>query len=102
MTRPHACNILFPSRRSSDLLGESAERPTAGRGPEPHGAFVAGGGEAFAVGAEGQRLDSTLVHQGRADGPARRHLPESRRPVPRSEEHTSELQSLTNIVCLLL
>src|SRR5437016_6366791 len=30
------------------------------------------------------------------------HLHLHRRPLPRSEEHTSELQSLTNLVCRLL
>src|SRR5258706_11035754 len=29
-------------------------------------------------------------------------LPPDAKPVPRSEEHTSELQSLTNLVCRLL
>src|SRR5438046_7695295 len=33
---------------------------------------------------------------------ARRHFPGEPVMVPRSEEHTSELQSLTNLVCRLL
>src|SRR5438093_2124957 len=32
----------------------------------------------------------------------RRHAVEEMRRLPRSEEHTSELQSLTNLVCRLL
>src|ERR1035438_10849824 len=32
----------------------------------------------------------------------RRHLPDERRALTRSEEHTSELQSLRHLVCRLL
>src|SRR5437016_9302632 len=53
------------------------------------------GGRRAAVGARCQD------HRGRVPGPARVHgdLGTERR---RSEEHTSELQSLTNLVCRLL
>src|SRR5438093_5625857 len=41
-------------------------------------------------------------HLGRASTPGRRSSGFERHDRPRSEEHTSELQSLTNLVCRLL
>src|SRR5437016_7071014 len=50
-------------------------------------------------------LSRSLRHRGRA-GPIPSHrssaLCDSPASAPRSEEHTSELQSLTNLVCRLL
>src|SRR5438093_5272779 len=42
------------------------------------------------------------LHAGRADADARDVLQLVLRAADRSEEHTSELQSLTNLVCRLL
>src|SRR5438093_1991649 len=54
----------------------------------------------------GGRQDRTRAHprQAHAGGPSQvRSHPRIRRPTAgRSEEHTSELQSLTNLVCRLL
>src|SRR5438093_3695654 len=55
-------------------------------------------------------LPISRVHVEQHDRPVPRHdgvaavdlEPERRRRAPRSEEHTSELQSLTNLVCRLL
>src|SRR5262249_61347695 len=50
----------------------------------------------------GERLEADVVHRAvAADDPQRLVLPAHLVP-PRSEEHTSELQSLTNILCRLL
>src|SRR5438093_5953251 len=73
----------FPTRRSSDLFRRQL-------------AFLAlalGVGD-FAVGP----LDLFEHFLGAMKDPDR----QSRRPQERSEEHTSELQSLTKLVCLLL
>src|SRR5262249_61151307 len=70
----------FPTRRSSDLQRAPA-RGLEGRGPAPRGAHPP--------------RRSEHVHP-----PQRR--PPRPRGRPRSEEHTSELQSLTNLVCRLL
>src|SRR5438046_6782193 len=68
----------FPTRRSSDL----GRQALVGDAPSVH------------------------LAQGRARGAARRGprqgAGEGLRMVHRSEEHTSELQSLTNLVCRLL
>src|SRR5438046_6474268 len=73
MTRRPPRSTLFPTRRSSDL------------GP--------------ALGAQAQ--DGSDHTQGRQQQHA--CLKSSSAPAnPRSEEHTSELQSLTNLVCRLL
>src|SRR5438046_3917383 len=69
----HRALHSFPTRRSSDLLRSAS-----------------------AAGA----TDSSPATSSCAAGPSR---PESRELVAgRSEEHTSELQSLTNLVCRLL
>src|SRR5438046_6730011 len=46
----------------------------------------------------------TLIKAVKCASPPQRLLPvfHQSRPQPRSEEHTSELQSLTNLVCRLL
>src|SRR5262249_58531644 len=74
-------------------------RPPEGLGRGPHGLGRlrprrGDGGRA----REGARP----APRGRARGGAGRAPSRARPPSPRSEEHTSELQSLTNIVCRLL
>src|SRR2546422_7784319 len=56
----------------------------------------------FTVGASGTSLAYTWKHNGTAlinDG---FHIFDQRRPIMRSEEHTSELQSRLHLVCRLL
>src|SRR5690606_41920620 len=87
----HRALPSFPTRRSSDLHPRHAVRLGARRGHE----HVAHGQErprfhgARARGARAPHRD----HLGPGGGAA--HL-------PRSEEHTSELQSRENLVCRLL
>src|SRR5690606_41396629 len=52
-----------------------------------------------AVAHAGARAPSSLRHR---PGRAGRNPSRGRRPPPRSEEHTSELQSRENLVCRLL
>src|SRR5262249_40417615 len=52
------------------------------RVPHPHGAVVAAGGQARAVGAERQAVDRGRVAPQGAQGPARFHVPELDRRVP--------------------
>src|SRR3989475_7395691 len=47
----------------------------------------------------GQRVRAVVAVGG---GERRRHLPGAHLHAPRSEEHTSELQSQSNLVCRLL
>src|SRR5262249_62128320 len=90
----------FPTRRSSDLhcfrprvLPAKGDQRLAWRADEVDGC------EPRAVGIEGEaRLER--VHR-RAAGKVYGYEPPAPLP-PRSEEHTSELQSLTNLVCRLL
>src|SRR5262249_59555842 len=96
---PHRALPSFPTRRSSDLvpiasrLGEEGEGYRLGMGVlDRLRATVA----AAACGMAARALREALVHatQRKQFG----------RPLAefRSEEHTSELQSLTNLVCRLL
>src|SRR5262249_61524177 len=77
----------FPTRRSSDLSGfwPSDARPSS-RGLRPAPVRKPGADRA-------RRSDRPRVRPQCASEPAR---------PARSEEHTSELQSLTNLVCRLL
>src|SRR5688572_32372505 len=72
-------STLFPTRRSSDLTFELGE----GGRLEP---------ELCSVGAV--CVTNALSWLGMIDEPMK--------PAPRSEEHTSELQSQSNLVCRLL
>src|SRR2546425_8663840 len=74
MIRRPPRSTLFPTRRSSDL-------PYSGRHPDPQPARTGGGNHAL-------RFESSRGH-----GPS---------VAARSEEHTSELQSLAYLVCRLL
>src|SRR5262249_60828982 len=70
----------FPTRRSSDLRARAAPAPRGCRPPAPRSR------------RNGCRCRACREEPG--SDRARRHS--------RSEEHTSELQSLTNLVCRLL
>src|SRR5205814_8107892 len=81
----------FPTRRSSDLGG--------GEGGDRSGAEFSGcaaGQQYVDETLEGvaRRQDATLQERG--------HAPPSCNLTSRSEEHTSELQSLRHLVCRLL
>src|SRR5262249_61803089 len=76
-----------PTRRSSDLARALAARHADRLRLEPHL-----GGRRLDQGRLGDPVDLLLRHV--AD--------EDQGHVERSEEHTSELQSLTNLVCRLL
>src|SRR5262249_59070421 len=83
----------FPTRRSSDL----PPCPPASCSPGRSGAAWSGGGPA-APPPRGSRRTPDRPRRPRGScGPSCRC-----RSSSRSEEHTSELQSLTNIVCRLL
>src|SRR5688572_31754310 len=86
MLRPPPRSTLFPTRRSSDLvLPTSASAIYGGR---------ASGGVMNVVlrhDYEGAELSLTYENVYRGQAPTRR-----------SEEHTSELQSQSNLVCRLL
>src|SRR5205823_11070040 len=85
----------FPTRRSSDLRAVLHQ--------PPHGSLVCAecGGTRF------ERASALIAHHGgeRALYDRAQRLPvqpDARRVAARSEEHTSELQSLAYLVCRLL
>src|SRR5690606_41907118 len=81
-----------PTRRSSDLAGPARSAgPAQAAGPARAAAQAAGPARAAAQAAGPARAAA------QAAGPAR-----AAAPAPRSEEHTSELQSRENLVCRLL
>src|SRR5262249_62293366 len=88
-------STLFPY---TTLFRSSALRRPAGR------AHPAGGLLERDRPGRGTKGAALAVHRrGRGEAQARPAGPENAdRPAPRSEEHTSELQSLTNLVCRLL
>src|SRR5207247_8613762 len=90
---PHASLHSFPTRRSSDLVGRSIATDTALRGLSPSALRPEGRREVF-----GHPADLVLGPQGAAPD----HAIEHALPAPRSEEHTSELQSRVDLVCRLL
>src|SRR5262249_60007524 len=87
----------FPTRRSSDLLGHQIQ-PVALR------RFVGRLGHADVEGHLGPRLHGAAAAAGltSASGRRRHAAAPARFARLRSEELTSELQSLTNLVCRLL
>src|SRR5947207_12561543 len=93
--RPPIFN-LFPLRRSSDLVGSASWTPL----PALPGRRPARGGDHSAVAHEGDAVPSagsairTAVRAG--------YTEVARAVVGRSEEHTSELQSHSDLVCRLL
>src|SRR5262249_56710331 len=52
--------------------------------------------------AAARQGEADAAHADDAEGAVRQVLAEPAQRLPRSEEHTSELQSLTNLVCRLL
>src|SRR5438093_4742158 len=91
MTRRHPYSPLFPYTRSSDLaIGEQNQRAMRANS-ERFGVFL----EILAQGVRPADAHAHLHQHALAASP---------RPCInwRSEEHTSELQSLTNLVCSLL
>src|SRR5262249_62251153 len=80
--------LSFPTRRSSDLR----DRRSAVRGGEPGPAWRS------CRAVRGPR--SPAFRRARSCSPA--ECRSTRGSTARSEEHTSELQSLTNLVCRLL
>src|SRR5690606_41813812 len=93
--RAHLEPHSFPTRRSSDLAVPQA----LGRGPAGPGRMDGKGVqvEGHAVGAGGG-----AVHAHDLGVAARGHVAVEIAHGPRSEEHTSELQSRENLVCRLL
>src|SRR5206468_10268650 len=91
----------FPTRRSSDLRHRaSAAAETAGQ--RPAGAHSSGGRSLVTLcGMPPPRLRALALHELETEGAFRRVLVV--RPAhERSEEHTSELQSRSDLVCRLL
>src|SRR5262249_57595675 len=97
----HACRApralpSFPTRRSSDLdyqrLRNAGRQPYLLIGPWFHGEFASWGPTT---------RDSLAWLNAQVKGDTR-SLREQPVRLFRSEEHTSELQSLTNLVCRLL
>src|SRR5262249_56691527 len=87
----HRAIHSFPTRRSSDLI-HHAHQPRRGRLP-PRDRDGDGGRE------WGTHPHDRWIDLGSVGAAAALH---DREQVERSEEHTSELQSLTNLVCRLL
>src|SRR5262249_61439773 len=92
---PHRDPLSFPTRRSSDLSSDTSQtssssdriscpRPVRVGSPLVRGTMSVVPRSPHGVGAGSDRFASCS------------------RATPRSEEHTSELQSLTNLVCRLL
>src|SRR5205814_3083790 len=88
----------FPTRRSSDLLVIGGIGATDGAVEEPWGAS----GRVRGRGHQRRRMpvNGYLDHVGELDAAAGQ--PSKVLQVVRSEEHTSELQSLRHLVCRLL
>src|SRR5262249_60677258 len=88
---------LFPTRRSSDLLARVEGRALARVGGEllQHGRDVG-------LGAHRGEVEAAPAHQHGAELVAAVGQASDAAARLRSEEHTSELQSLTNLVCRLL
>src|SRR5688572_31878819 len=86
---------LFPSRRSSDLTPRSTNGSlsTAGSRPTPSRHLSS-------PGARGYRAARRFTPSERSTGFG--STKRNRRHESRSEEHTSELQSQSNLVCRLL
>src|SRR5262249_58279271 len=94
--RPPRAPLSFPTRRSSDLECRLHERRLPAAPAEP--------GQRPRPGAAMGRLHGAL-RTGRDPAPLAARDPGGgarEGPDLRSEEHTSELQSLTNLVCRLL
>src|SRR5688572_32145131 len=86
MTRHTRISTLFPSRRSSDLTSTQPEA----------GACQTSGS------ASGGSLQATTDSAAISSAGFARKRELGREIIKRSEEHTSELQSQSNLVCRLL
>src|SRR5688572_32709361 len=82
MIRRPPRSTLFPTRRSSDLIDGTLWR--------------------FRKLTTPSRPRRRTTRAGRPRAVSGPNSTETRRPPPRSEEHTSELQSQSNLVCRLL
>src|SRR5690242_8568656 len=91
----------FPTRRSSDLGGQPCPRLAAGVGPavDPAHARHPATAARSRVAAPQRGARRAVTYRGR---PVRSGCPAAPDQSPRSEEHTSELQSRVNLVCRLL
>src|SRR5205823_15090052 len=90
----------FPTRRSSDLVEALARRLVERRQLEAHrrlGGCGTGGGSAAALRRAARAGTGLLLFLQLRDGGIDGHV-----LAVRSEEHTSELQSLAYLVCRLL
>src|SRR5262249_59687456 len=90
----------FPTRRSSDLKPDVPEE-------QPAWAIVPARSQPPGEHSEHGQVPQRLVKEGRVEAlhglvGERTMLGRDVEPPRRSEEHTSELQSLTNLVCRLL
>src|SRR5262249_61681483 len=94
---PHPDLPSFPTRRSSDL-GPSYQFETAMQ--EFHALLHTNQPEPMTFPRLSRIEPDALIGDAQLDGAV--HSSQCHCGVPRSEEHTSELQSLTNLVCRLL
>src|SRR5206468_7172781 len=99
-SRPPRGRHPFPTRRSSDLGGAGDARVVAvSRAADTRLAGLALPGDAPVLRAA---LSGVPVATEGAEDIFGSALPDRRRRCPRSEEHTSELQSRSDLVCRLL
>src|SRR5205823_15078441 len=89
---PHRALPSFPTRRSSDLLSSAAMRRAAARVARRRGSSMT-------IRRPASHASSSSASGTRVVLPAPGGACSTR---PRSEEHTSELQSLAYLVCRLL
>src|SRR5207247_9730993 len=94
-SRPHQALLSFPTRRSSDL---TRSPPSASRSPcsSASSVSVSSSGRAGRGQSPSPRPECSCSRTPTASRPG------SGRHRPRSEEHTSELQSRVDLVCRLL
>src|SRR5262249_58595509 len=100
--RTHRALPPFPTRRSSDLSARTTAGLPTRRIPSGGRRRAAGAAPPSPLGAAARRKTwgwATRGGRSQASGGRTRERPPR---VARSEEHTSELQSLTNLVCRLL
>src|SRR5205085_5779257 len=95
MRRPPPRSPLFPyTTLFRSLLNDWSARDIQAWEYQPLGPFL---GKSFATSISPWVVPLEALAAARVDGPA-----QDPAPLPRSEEHTSELQSQSNLVCRLL
>src|SRR5262249_58597591 len=101
-TAPPRDPLSFPTRRSSDLDAVAQRLRLLHRPARDADDLVVDGPET--LDADQQVADAGLLELDALLAPGERDRVGDERPAQagRSEEHTSELQSLTNLVCRLL